>query len=323
MLISINLGILNLLPIPILDGGQALLFTVEGVKRAPLSLRTREIVQQIGLAVLMLLMGLAFWNDLSRHWSSFVDWLRERASTSTLLLAIESATRAPSASRCCAATSVRRASWRATGRAPPSERLLPAIDALLAARRAWRSAQVDAFAVVDRPGLVHGPAHRGRDREGARLRERAPGGRGLDARRARARAAPDAEPPVAALLDARRGEVYAAAVRAPASGASRSLPDARATRRRRSPRACRRAARRGRGGRARSRAARLARRRSARASCSLRPRRRAARAARWPSSARAAARAGRGRRRRGRWSPRYVRRAEAEVRRTGQRFEAL
>jgi regulator of sigma E protease len=76
VLISINLGILNLLPIPILDGGQALLFLVEGVKRSPLSLRTREIVQQIGLTVLVMLMGLAFWNDISRNWSKVVDWLR-------------------------------------------------------------------------------------------------------------------------------------------------------------------------------------------------------------------------------------------------------
>ena len=75
VLISINLGILNLLPIPILDGGQAVIFAVEGIKRAPLSLRTREIFQQIGFTVLVLLMGLAFWNDLSRHWSRLLDWL--------------------------------------------------------------------------------------------------------------------------------------------------------------------------------------------------------------------------------------------------------
>jgi regulator of sigma E protease len=73
--ISINLGILNLLPIPILDGGQALIFLVEGVKRAPISLRTREIVQHLGLTVILMLMGLAFWNDISRNWSKFVDWL--------------------------------------------------------------------------------------------------------------------------------------------------------------------------------------------------------------------------------------------------------
>jgi regulator of sigma E protease len=75
ILISINLGILNLLPIPVLDGGQALLFLVEGAKRSPLSLRTRLAVQQIGVTVLFLLMGLAFWNDLSRIWSRVVDWL--------------------------------------------------------------------------------------------------------------------------------------------------------------------------------------------------------------------------------------------------------
>ncbi len=79
VLISINLGILNLLPIPILDGGQALVFLVEGVRRGPLSLRTREVVQQLGLTVLILLMGLAFWNDISRNWSSVVDWLRRGA----------------------------------------------------------------------------------------------------------------------------------------------------------------------------------------------------------------------------------------------------
>jgi regulator of sigma E protease len=76
VVISINLGIINLLPIPILDGGQALLFLVEGVKRSPLSLRTREVVQQIGLTVLVMLMGLAFWNDISRNWSKVIDWLR-------------------------------------------------------------------------------------------------------------------------------------------------------------------------------------------------------------------------------------------------------
>lgn len=76
VMISINLGILNLLPIPILDGGQALLFTVEAVKRGPLSERTREFVQQVGIVFLVALMGLAFWNDLSRHWAGFLDWLR-------------------------------------------------------------------------------------------------------------------------------------------------------------------------------------------------------------------------------------------------------
>ncbi len=75
ILISINLGILNLLPIPVLDGGQALIFIVEGVKRAPISLRTRELVQSLGLTMILMLMGLAFWNDISRNWSKLVEWL--------------------------------------------------------------------------------------------------------------------------------------------------------------------------------------------------------------------------------------------------------
>jgi regulator of sigma E protease len=75
VLISINLGILNLLPIPILDGGQAVIFAIEGVRRAPLSLRTREIFQQIGFTVLVLLMGLAFWNDLSPLGARLIEWL--------------------------------------------------------------------------------------------------------------------------------------------------------------------------------------------------------------------------------------------------------
>lgn len=75
MLISINLGILNLLPIPILDGGQALIYSIEGIKRSPLSMRARELANSLGFAVLVLLMGRAFWNDLTPFWSRFVHWL--------------------------------------------------------------------------------------------------------------------------------------------------------------------------------------------------------------------------------------------------------
>ena len=75
VLISINLGILNLLPIPVLDG-QAVLFAIEGIKRSPVSIRTRELVQQVGLTLLLLLMAVAFWNDLSRYWSRLVDFVR-------------------------------------------------------------------------------------------------------------------------------------------------------------------------------------------------------------------------------------------------------
>lgn len=64
--LSIQLGILNLLPIPILDGGHLFFNLVELIIRRPLSLRVREIAQQIGLALLLLLMILAFYNDIAR-----------------------------------------------------------------------------------------------------------------------------------------------------------------------------------------------------------------------------------------------------------------
>lgn len=64
--ISINLGILNLLPIPILDGGHLLFFLVEAVMRRPLDVRHREIAQQVGLVILIALMAFAFYNDILR-----------------------------------------------------------------------------------------------------------------------------------------------------------------------------------------------------------------------------------------------------------------
>lgn len=64
--LSIQLGILNLLPVPILDGGHLFFNLIEFVIRRPLSLRIREIAQQIGLALLLLLMLLAFYNDITR-----------------------------------------------------------------------------------------------------------------------------------------------------------------------------------------------------------------------------------------------------------------
>jgi regulator of sigma E protease len=65
-LISVNLAILNLFPVPMLDGGHLLFFAIEGVLGRPLSLRKREIAQQVGLALLLLLMVFALFNDLTR-----------------------------------------------------------------------------------------------------------------------------------------------------------------------------------------------------------------------------------------------------------------
>jgi regulator of sigma E protease len=77
ILISINLGILNLLPIPVLDGGQAVIFTAEGLKGSPLSTRFKESLQGAGFVLLAMLMGLAFWNDLARYGGMILDKIRE------------------------------------------------------------------------------------------------------------------------------------------------------------------------------------------------------------------------------------------------------
>jgi len=68
-ILSINLGVLNLLPIPILDGGHLLFFLIEGILRKPLGERQREIAQQAGLVLLVGVMIFAFWNDLERIFS--------------------------------------------------------------------------------------------------------------------------------------------------------------------------------------------------------------------------------------------------------------
>jgi len=65
-LISINLAILNLLPIPVLDGGHILFFFFELMLRRPVSLRVREIAQQAGMFILLVLMIYVIYNDISR-----------------------------------------------------------------------------------------------------------------------------------------------------------------------------------------------------------------------------------------------------------------
>ncbi|AWI80994.1 RIP metalloprotease RseP [Parazoarcus communis] len=65
-LISISLGVLNLLPIPVLDGGHLLYYVIEIIKGGPVSERVMEIGQQIGLALLVMLMAFAFYNDINR-----------------------------------------------------------------------------------------------------------------------------------------------------------------------------------------------------------------------------------------------------------------
>ena len=66
-IISVSLGVLNLMPVPLLDGGQVVYQVVEAVKGTPLSERAQLFGQQIGIALLVVLMSLAFYNDISRH----------------------------------------------------------------------------------------------------------------------------------------------------------------------------------------------------------------------------------------------------------------
>ena len=65
-LISISLGVLNLLPIPLLDGGHLMYYTIEICKGSPVSDRIMEIGQKLGLTLLLVLMAFAFYNDINR-----------------------------------------------------------------------------------------------------------------------------------------------------------------------------------------------------------------------------------------------------------------
>jgi regulator of sigma E protease len=68
--ISINLAILNVLPIPVLDGGHLLFFFIEMIIRRPVNIKVREIAQQAGIFILIMLMILVFYNDIMRFFFS-------------------------------------------------------------------------------------------------------------------------------------------------------------------------------------------------------------------------------------------------------------
>ena len=65
-LISISLGVLNLLPIPLLDGGHLMYYIFEVIKGSPVSEQAMEIGQRIGMGMLLLLMAFALYNDITR-----------------------------------------------------------------------------------------------------------------------------------------------------------------------------------------------------------------------------------------------------------------
>jgi regulator of sigma E protease len=68
--LSVSIGLINLFPIPLLDGGHLLFYLIEAVRRRPLSERSQEIGFRIGLALVLMLMMFATWNDLGivRRW---------------------------------------------------------------------------------------------------------------------------------------------------------------------------------------------------------------------------------------------------------------
>jgi regulator of sigma E protease len=65
-LVSISLAVLNLLPVPVLDGGQIAYQLIEMAKGAPLSMEAQVLGQKVGIAMLAVLMGFAFYNDITR-----------------------------------------------------------------------------------------------------------------------------------------------------------------------------------------------------------------------------------------------------------------
>ncbi|MDX1708038.1 MAG: RIP metalloprotease RseP [Desulfobacterales bacterium] len=75
-LISVNLAIINLVPIPILDGGHLLFFFIELIRGRPVNLKIREVAQQVGLFLILLLVILVFYNDIFRYKDNILEFLK-------------------------------------------------------------------------------------------------------------------------------------------------------------------------------------------------------------------------------------------------------
>lgn len=75
--ISLNLALLNLLPIPVLDGGHLLFFLIEAILRRPLPMRAREVAHILGFAVLLLLLAVVFKNDVEVRWDVIRGHVKE------------------------------------------------------------------------------------------------------------------------------------------------------------------------------------------------------------------------------------------------------
>jgi regulator of sigma E protease len=71
-MISVNLCIFNLLPLPVLDGGQLMFIGIEAIRRRPVSIRIQEAVQQVGLLLIVGLLVFVTFNDVSRVLNRFL-----------------------------------------------------------------------------------------------------------------------------------------------------------------------------------------------------------------------------------------------------------
>jgi regulator of sigma E protease len=74
-LLSINVAVLNLFPIPILDGGQIVITVLESAKGRPFSLRTREYIQRFGLLAIALLFAIVMYNDTRSGFAKLFGWM--------------------------------------------------------------------------------------------------------------------------------------------------------------------------------------------------------------------------------------------------------
>ena len=72
VMLSVSLGFINLIPIPILDGGHLFFFLIEAVIRKPVSMKIRQIAAYVGLVLIVLLMVFVFANDIQRNLG--VEW---------------------------------------------------------------------------------------------------------------------------------------------------------------------------------------------------------------------------------------------------------
>ena len=70
--LSVSIGLLNLFPVPLLDGGHLLFYAIEAVRRRPLSERVQEYGFRVGLAIVLMLMVFATYNDITRFYLRWV-----------------------------------------------------------------------------------------------------------------------------------------------------------------------------------------------------------------------------------------------------------